>query len=86
MPLFNYQCQSCDLIVEKFVHKIDSDVEITCEECDGVDFEKIVGLAHNRTWLNAKDNFNKRISPDAERIRKNMSQGNDNDFLDIAGD
>lgn len=86
MPLFNYQCKKCEFVVEKFLHTSDSCVEIICEECDGEEFDRLIGVIHNRTWLNAKDCFNNRVSPDAERIRKNISQGNDKDFLDIAGE
>lgn len=86
MPLFNYQCRDCDWMVEKFVHSADAELEVICEECNSLEFEKVIGSVFNRTWLNAKDSFNNRITPEVERISKNISEGNDNDFLDIAGD
>ena len=86
MPLFNYQCQECDWVIEKFVHTADAELEIICEECECISFERVIGIVQNRTWLNAKDNFNKRLNPEIDRIRNNISKGSDNDFLDIAGD
>lgn len=86
MPLFNYQCQCCDWVVEKFLHNRDDEVELVCPECEGTEFERVMGLVHNRTWLNARDTLTNRILPDANRIQKKISSGSDNDFLDITGD
>jgi len=85
MPLFNYQCNKCELIVEKFQHKSNVVVEITCE-CGNKEFSKVFGKVNNRTYLNANDLLNKKINPDVERIRNNMGKGKDKDFLDIYGE
>lgn len=86
MPLFNYQCQNCGWVVEKFLHNRDDPAELVCTECEGVEFERIMGLVHNRTWLNARDALNNKVLPDADRIQKKISSGSDSDFLDITGD
>lgn len=86
MPLFNYQCQKCGWVIEKFQHKKDEEVELACEECESEEFERVMGVIYNRTWENAKDALKNRILPDADRIQDKISKGSDNDFLDITGD
>lgn len=85
MPLYNYQCNSCKDIVEKFLHNSTDKIEIICK-CGNKEFTKLFGSIHNRVYLNAKDLLNNKINPDIERIRKNISSGKDRDFLDIYGD
>lgn len=85
MPLFNYQCNKCEAVVEKFQHKTSDVLEITCE-CGSKEFTKLFGKTHNRVYLNSKDMLNKRINPDADRISKNINKGKDRDFLDIYGE
>jgi len=85
MPLFNYQCNKCEVVIEKFQHKIKEEVEITCS-CGNKEFTKLFGKTHNRVWLNSKELMDKKISPDIERIRKDINKGKDKDFLDIYGD
>lgn len=86
MPLFNYKCKDCGNVMELFVHNDDD--EIVCTECESKNCEKMVSAFNNRTWLNAKENFNERISPDVDRVQKEMSQGRykDSTFLDLYGD
>lgn len=85
MPLFNFQCQKCKHVLEKFQRGKDPP-EIICPECDGIEFKKLLSKWNNRTWLNSKEFYSRKIAPDAERIRKEMSQGKDNHFLDIYGE
>lgn len=86
MPLFNYKCQGCEFIVEKFLHHRDDEVEIECPECGGEGFDQIIGNVQNRVWLNATENLHSRILPDADRIQEKICNGSDSDFLDIVGD
>jgi len=86
MPLYNYQCQECGFVLEKFHHHPEDEVEMVCSECECEDFERIVGFVHNRTKLNARDNLEQRLTPEVNRIMKKVSEGSDKDFLDIAGD
>jgi len=85
MPLFNYQCNKCEAVVEKFLHNAKQDVEIKCE-CGSTEFSKLFGKTHSRTWLNARDMLNNKINPDVDRINKNINKGKDKDFLDIYGE
>ena len=86
MPLFIYQCQSCEWLVEKFVHNRDDDIEIKCEECEEELFERVIGNVYTKMRYNAKDTVAKRINPGVDRIEKKLSQGSDKDFIDVAGD
>jgi len=85
MPLFNFQCQKCELVLEKFQRGKDPP-EITCPECECTEFKKLLSAWNNRTWLSAKDLYNQKIAPDADRIRKEMGQGKDKHFLDLYGE
>lgn len=85
MPLFNYQCQDCDWLVERFLHNRDEEVELVCDECEGINMERVMGLIHNRTQYNAHDTLHNKILPDVDRIQKKVSSGSDSDFLDITG-
>jgi putative FmdB family regulatory protein len=85
MPLYNYQCKSCNIVVEKFMHRGVDKVDITCE-CGNKEFTKLFGNINSRTYLNSKDLLNNKINPDIERIRRNINKGKDKDFLDIYGD
>lgn len=84
MPLYYYQCPICENVVEKFQHN-SAKLEIECEDCKTT-YQRIVGFVHSRVKYGARENFEKRIKPDANRIMKNVSKGKDKDFLDITGD
>lgn len=85
MPLFNYKCLKCNLVVEKFQHK-PGKIDIECKGCGNKEFERVFGIIFNKVWLNAKDTLNNVINPEVDRIRNNIAAGSDKDFLDIAGD
>lgn len=84
MPLFNYKCDKCEIVIEKYVNP-GKNPKVNCPECDG-DLEKVFGSFCNRTWRRANENFDEVLDPEIERIRKKIREGSDNDFLDIAGD
>jgi putative FmdB family regulatory protein len=84
MPMFNFKCCECEAVFEKFVHP-GKDVEFQCEECGCTECEKVFGQVHTRTWMKAKELFDEKIDPEVERIRKEIREGDDNAFLDIAG-
>lgn len=86
MPLYNFQCSNCELVVEKFKHAKDDEVEIVCDECECEEFLPLIGQVQNRTRLNARDNLEKRILPDVDRIQKKVGEGSDSEFLNITGD
>lgn len=86
MPLFSYQCEGCEVVVELFLHNRDDEVEIECEECGGTEFVKVFGVFVNAIRYNAKETMDKVINPEVDRIRTKVSRGSDKDFLDIAGD
>lgn len=86
MPLFNYRCNKCGLVVEKFVSNVKKIPNLECKNCSGREFTKIMGVVFTKTWLNAKDTFNQKISPEVERIREDVAKGKDKTFSDIAGD
>ena len=85
MPLFNYMCVKCKLVVEKFQHK-PKKMKIKCKECDGGEFERVIGKIRHKITYDAKGTFNNRIKPDMDRINKNIADGKDKDFFDIAGE
>ena len=84
MPLFNYECENCNIIIEKFQRGEDSP-DIICPECQGNDFKKLLSVSKNRVWLNSRDFYNQKIAPDAKRIMKKMGK-KDNHFLDVYGE
>lgn len=86
MPLFSYKCTECEQVVEKFQHNAKDEIEIACEECGAVEFERLPAWSNNRTLLNSRENLEKNILPDAERIRKDIRGGKDSAFFDIYGD
>lgn len=86
MPLYVYQCKNCEWMVEKFLHNRKNTPELVCEECGGEEFDRVIGMAHTKMMYNAKETFEKKISPDVEKIQKKIADGSDKDFLDIAGD
>lgn len=86
MPLYIYQCQKCEWLVEKFCHKRDDEVELVCEECEGEEFEKVMGTVYSKMLYGARENLEKRINPAVDDVQKKLSQGSDRDFLDVAGD
>lgn len=85
MPLYNYKCVKCNIIVEKFQHKPSKDV-LECEKCGSKEFDKVFGIVFGKIWLNAKDTMSNVIAPEVQRIEGNLSKGNDKAFLDMAGD
>lgn len=86
MPLYNYKCNKCEAVMEKFRHKSERDEEIACSECESVDCERLFAVVGNRVWLEAKDLYNQKIKPDAERMMKNMKKGKNKEFFDIYGE
>jgi len=86
MPLFSYECNKCECVVEKFVHKSSDIPELKCRKCDGIGFKKLFSDVKSRIGLDAKTLYETKIKPDVQRIMKNISNGKDSDFLDISGD
>jgi len=84
MPLYCYECPECNFLFEEFQHTSEK-LELTCEQCGHPKCDRLMSFIHNRTKFNARDNFAKRLQPDVDRIMKNVSEGKDKDFLDIAG-
>lgn len=84
MPLFNYMCKKCEIVVEKFQHNAD-EIEVKCEQC-GQNLMRIIGNVHHKIKYDARGTFTNRIKPDADRINNNIADGKDKDFLDIAGE
>jgi hypothetical protein len=72
-------------VVEKFQHK-PGKIEIKCKECDGEEFERIIGKVRHKITYDAKGTYENKIKPDINRINKNIANGKDKDFLDISGD
>jgi putative FmdB family regulatory protein len=83
MPLFTYLCKDCGNMVEKFVQ---GKTEVVCDQCGGVNCEKQFSAGGSRSELSAKDFYNEKIRPEADRIFERACNGSDADFLDIAGD
>lgn len=86
MPMYNYQCNSCELEIEKFLHHSKQEIEFICEKCGCKEFTKLFNKVHNRISLDAKGNLSQKILPDAQRIMNNIKKGRDKDFLDVVGD
>jgi len=86
MPLFNYMCVKCKIIVEKFQHKPTDEIKIECKKCGGNEFVRTIGKILHKITYDSKGTYNNRIKPEVERINKNISDGKDKDFLDITGD
>ncbi len=84
MPLFCYKCPSCDFVIEKFQHN-SSEIDILCEECHEKCI-KIINSIYNIVLYNAKENYEKNIIPNVNKIIKNIQHGSDKDFLDITGE
>ena len=85
MPLYSYECQKCNEVFELFQHN-SSRIEVQCVNCNHNECKRLMGRVSNRTRYNARDNLNKRIEPEVNRIMSKVSQGSDKDFLDIAGE
>ena len=85
MPLFLYRCQKCEEVAEAFVHCFDDVPELVCK-CGCEDFDKVIGHVHSKITYNANDTYQKRIAPSVDKIQEKLAAGNDNTFLDIAGD
>lgn len=86
MPLFNYQCNKCESITEKFQHKVSDKPELICVKCGGLEFKRLFSSHHNRTTLNSKETYTQKIKPDVDRIGKEINKGKDKAFLDIYGE
>ncbi len=85
MPLFSYECGKCLKIIEKFQHKASENPALNCE-CGSTEFTRLFNKCNNRIHLDAKEFFKQKISPDADRIKKNINKGKDRDFFDIHGE
>jgi len=85
MPLFNYKCNKCEQITERFQHQPDASL-VECRSCGHNECTKVINVIYSRTWLNARDNFSQRITPEIKRISDNIGKGSTNDFLDICGE
>ena len=85
MPLFNFECETCGNIIEKFQHK-ERDIEIICERCAGTVWRRIIGIVGTKVRLNATDTYNEKIKPEVDRITKKIYDGDDKTFLDICGE
>lgn len=83
MPLFNYKCLKCNEVIEKFQHK--PNPKIKCKECGNEEFKRVLGKIRHKITYDAKGTYKNRIKPDMDRINKNIADGKDKDFLDIAG-
>lgn len=86
MPLFNYECNKCKFVIEKFQHKASEKPELMCKECGGREFERLFSSHHNRTIMNAKETYAQKIKPDINRISNEINKGKDKTFLDIYGE
>ena len=86
MPLFSYECKQCHQVVEKFQHSAKAEPKLICAGCKATEFERLMPGTQNRVELNARDNLNQKILPDAQRIQNDMSKGKDSAFLDIYGE
>ena len=84
MPLYNYKCNDCEYIVEKFQSGWEA-IELECESCGG-ECGKVFGRTHTRTSYNARDTLERRITPEVDRISDQISKGNEKDFFDIHGE
>ena len=85
MPLFNYKCNKCEQVTERFQHQPDSS-QVECRSCGHDECTRVLNIIYNRTWLNARDNLSQRITPEVDRISDKISKGSANDFLDIHGE
>ena len=86
MPLYNYKCDKCKTILEKFQHAPDNSV-VECNACGYSECSRVLAAAaFGRTRLNARDNLSQRIMPDVERIEKKINEGSDDAFIDIHGE
>lgn len=85
MPLFTFKCNECDHLMEKFLHKLEEDDEILCEECEGLCTRQLAAFGA-RVWLDSKALYSDKIAPDAKRIMDNMRKDKKDAFFDIYGD
>ena len=85
MPLYYYECSECEHVFELFQHNSEK-IQVNCTECEHSECKRLLGNVHNRVKLNHRDNLDRRLLPDVDRIMTNMGKGSDKDFLDIAGD
>lgn len=84
MPLFTFKCLNCAKTKEKFIK--DKEPQFECE-CGSIEFERQFGpAAKGSIWKGAQDHLENIIKPEINRIQENLSKGDDNTFLDIAGD
>lgn len=86
MPLYNYKCLGCEIIVEVFQQNLKNVPEMQCKECGSSELKRLLAVPKNRTQLGARDNLHEKILPDADRIRKEIESGKDSSFLDVYGD
>ena len=84
MPLFTFKCLDCLKLIEKFVKNDQSD--IICD-CGSKNLEKQFNIkTNNKVWRGSQDYLENVINPEIDRMQKELENGNDNVFLDIAGD
>ena len=44
MPIYEYRCQDCDAVFDKFVRSFSSSFEIECPECHSKQCKKSISL------------------------------------------
>ena len=84
MPLFTYKCSDCAVIVEKLI--VGEPDDLTCE-CGSKNITRQFGkISASRIWRGAQEHLDNVITPEVDRLQRDLGAGKDSVFLDIAGD
>lgn len=85
MPLFEYICEECETIFERFVHAGENPI-ITCKSCGAEKVKKRFCPAQCSTIKDGKHTYHDEILKGVDKIYKKLSKGDDATFNDVAGD
>ena len=86
MPLFTFKCPKCNAVVEVFMLHYVEDTIMMCKVCGVLCVRQFSVSGGARVELDAKTLYAEKIKPEADRISKQISEGNDSAFLDICGE
>jgi len=84
MPIYEYKCNKCEKIIEKFQNINDEPLK-QCIYCSG-DLKKIISLNCVNIVRSAKESLELDIKPEAKKIAEKINSGDENAAADFFGE
>jgi len=85
MPVYEYKCEKCDVIIEEF-QKVDDPPLKICSKCSGI-LKKLFSIGTiSVEYGNPKEKFENDIKPEARKIAERIKAGDEKAAADFFGE